>query len=224
VQVNPLTNFAKQSTFQMKKIHEYEQDIASIRNIMEKSFKFLSLSGLSGMLAGCYAIAGAVATYIVINSNERTYNEYVVNSVRDPDTLWKLVAIAAIVLVASLSTGIWLSSKKAKKHGVALWNAAGKRLMLHLAVPLVTGGLFTIIVSFTGHFELAAPAMLIFYGLALFQGSSNTYDEIRYLGLLEILLGLISTLFPGYGLIFWAVGFGVLHVVYGAIMYKKYDK
>ncbi|MBT1700273.1 hypothetical protein KK083_25525, partial [Fulvivirgaceae bacterium PWU4] len=59
---------------------------------------------------------------------------------------------------------------------------------------------------------------------ALIQGGSNTYDEIRYLGYCEITLGLIAALFPGYGLLAWAMGFGVLHIVYGAIMYNKYDK
>jgi hypothetical protein len=208
----------------MKPIHAYEQDIASIRNIMEKSFKFLSLSGLSGMLAGCYAIVGAAAAYFVIHAGNKNYTQYVFDSINDPAILWKLIAIAVVVLLASLITGIWLSSKKAKKLGVQVFNAAGKRLAFNLAVPLVTGGLLILILLHYGYIGFAAPVMLIFYGLALFQGSSNTYDEIRYLGICEIILGLISALFVGYGLIFWAVGFGVLHVVYGAIMYKKYDK
>jgi hypothetical protein len=71
---------------------------------------------------------------------------------------------------------------------------------------------------------LAAPACLVFYGLALIQGSANTFDEIRYLGFSEIILGLISASVPGYGLVFWAIGFGVLHIIYGVIMYNKYDK
>lgn len=208
----------------MKQIHEYEQDIASIRKIMEKSFKFLSLSGLSGMLAGCFALLGAGAAYFVIHADNRNYKQYVFESMNNPEIMWKLIGIALVVLVASIGTGIWLSSKKAKKLGIPFFNTAGRRLAFNLAVPLVTGGLFTLILLFNGFIGFAAPVMLIFYGLALFQGSSNTYDEIRYLGICEIILGLISALFVGYGLIFWAVGFGVLHIVYGAIMYKKYDK
>lgn len=77
---------------------------------------------------------------------------------------------------------------------------------------------------YNGHYGLAAPASLIFYGLALIQGSSNTYDEIRYLGFSEIVIGLICALYPGFGLLFWAVGFGVLHIAYGTVMYNKYDK
>lgn len=207
----------------MKQVHEYEKDIASIRNMMERSAKFISLSGLSGMLAGIYALAGAVAAYFVVQYPVSPWN-YRIYSAQEPDKLWKLILIAALVLGASLSTGLWLSGKKAHKHGVKLWTTASRRLVYNLAIPLASGGVFILIILYTGHFGLAAPASLIFYGLALIQGSSNTFDEVRYLGYSEIILGLISALYPGYGLIFWAIGFGVLHIVYGAIMYNKYDK
>lgn len=207
----------------MKQVHEYEKDIASIRNMMERSAKFISLSGLSGMLAGIYALAGAVAAYFVVQYPVSPFN-YRIYSAQEPDKLWKLILIAALVLAASLSTGLWLSGKKARKHGIKLWTIASRRLVYNLAIPLASGGVFILIILYTGHFGLAAPASLIFYGLALIQGSSNTFDEVRYLGYSEIILGLVSALYAGYGLIFWAIGFGVLHIVYGAIMYNKYDK
>jgi hypothetical protein len=207
----------------MKQVHEYEKDIASIRTIMERSAKFLSLSGLSGMLAGIYALLGAVAAYFVVQYPVSPFH-YRIYSAQEPDKLWKLILIALAVLAASLSTGLWLSGKKARRHGLKLWTVASRRLVYNLAIPLASGGIFILIILYTGHFGLAAPTSLIFYGLALIQGSSNTFDEVRYLGYSEIILGLVSALFPGYGLIFWAIGFGVLHIVYGAIMYNKYDK
>jgi hypothetical protein len=136
----------------------------------------------------------------------------------------KLIMIATAVMVASIGTGLWLSNKKAQKHGLQLWTTASKNLVINMAIPLVSGGIFILIMLYTGHFGLAAPACLVFYGLALIQGSANTFDEIRYLGFSEIILGLISASVPGYGLIFWAIGFGVLHIIYGVIMYNKYDK
>ncbi|MFZ6008932.1 MAG: hypothetical protein ACOYXT_01190 [Bacteroidota bacterium] len=207
----------------MKDIREYEKDLASIRDMMERSVKFISLSGLSGILAGVYALAGATAAYYIVHYPISPLR-YRIYSASEPDTLWKLLSIAAVVLLASLSTGLWLSHKKAKKHGVKFWTPASQRLFLNLAVPLVSGGLFILAMLYNDHFGLAAPASLVFYGLALIQASSNTFDEVRYLGYSEILLGLISALFPGYGLIFWAIGFGVLHIVYGAIMHNKYDR
>jgi hypothetical protein len=207
----------------MKEIKEYEKDLASIRNIMERSAKFISLSGLSGVLAGIYAIIGAVAAYFIVQYPHSPFL-YRIQSATAPGILWKLLLIAGIVLVASISTGLYFSNVKAKKHGLQLWSGASKKLLLNLAIPLITGGLFIVIVLYMGHYGLAAPASLIFYGLALIQGSSNTFDEIRYLGYSEIAIGLISALLPGYGLQFWALGFGVLHIFYGAIMYNKYDK
>lgn len=220
--VGPLTNFVPQSTF-MKEIPEYEKDLASIRTMMERSAKFISLSGLSGVLAGIYAIIGAVAAYFIVYYPISPFR-YRIYSASAPNTLWKLLLLAAGVLIASLVTGLVLSKRKAEKQGEKLWAPSSKRLLFNLAIPLVTGGLFILIILGTGHFGLAAPASLIFYGLALIQGSSNTYDEVRYLGFSEIALGLVSALLPGYGLIFWTVGFGILHIFYGAVMYFKYDK
>lgn len=207
----------------MKAIPEYEKDLASIRTIMERSAKFISLSGFSGVLAGIYALCGAVAAYFLVHYPISPFR-FRIYSVNDRDVLYQLILIAAVVLVASISTGLWLSSKKAKKNGLNLWSSTSRKLIVNLSIPLITGGIFILIMLATGHFGLAAPASLIFYGLALIQASLNTYDEIRYLGFSEIGLGLISAMLPGYGLIFWALGFGVLHIVYGAIMYNKYDK
>lgn len=207
----------------MKQIPEYEKDLASIRNIMERSAKVISLSGLSGVLAGIYAIAGAIAAYYILYYPESPFT-YRVSSIQVPETLWKLIGIALLVLVASISTGLMQSNSKAKKQGISFWNAAGQRMILNLSIPLVVGGIFILIMLYNGHFGLAAPGCLIFYGLALIHGSDSTFDEIRYLGFCEIVLGLFCALYPGYGLVFWTIGFGILHIVYGAIMYNKYDK
>ena len=207
----------------MKNLHEYEKDIASIRTMMERSAKFISLSGLSGVLAGIYALGGALAAYYTVHYPISPLR-YRIYSIRESDTLLKLIGIAAIVLIASIATGLWFSQQKAKKNGLKLWSAASKQMFLNMAIPLVSGGIFILTMLYTGHFGLAAPACLLFYGIALIQGSANTFDEVRYLGFCEIVLGLVSAFYPGYGLIFWALGFGVLHIVYGAIMHNKYDK
>lgn len=207
----------------MKDIPEYEKDLASIRNLMERSVKVISLSGLSGILAGFYALGGAAAAYFIVTYPTSPWH-YRVYPVSETAILIKLTLVAMIVLLASLATGFWLSNKKAKKLGLKLWNNASKKLVTNISIPLISGGLFILIMLYSGYFMLASPACLVFYGLALIQGSTNTVDEIRYLGFSEILLGLISALLPGYGLLFWAFGFGVLHIVYGTIMYNKYDK
>jgi hypothetical protein len=207
----------------MKEIHEYEEDLASVRSLMERSSRFISLSGLSGILAGIYALAGATAAYFIVHYPISPLH-YRIYSVQDADVLWKLILLASLVLVASLTTGIWLTQRKAKRRNTEFWNKATKQMLINLSIPLVAGGLFILIILSSGHFGLAAPACLLFYGLALIQASNNTVNEIRYLGFSEIVLGLISAMLPGYGLIFWALGFGVLHIFYGAIMHNRYDK
>ena len=207
----------------MKQVREYEEDIASIRSMMERTVKFISLSGLSGVLAGVYALGGTAAAYYAVHYPVSPFRQRIY-TIQTPEALLKLILIASAVLVASIATGLWLSNKKAKKHGLTLWNSASKQLVTNMLIPLVSGGIFILIILYTGHFGLAAPACLVFYGIALIQGSSNTVDEVRYLGFSEIILGLIAAMIPGYGLVFWGIGFGILHIVYGAIMHNKYDK
>jgi hypothetical protein len=126
-------------------------------------------------------------------------------------------------LVASLATGWYISFRKARRVGALLWNEPSKRMLINLSIPLCAGGIFALVVIWHGYFALVAPICLLFYGLALVNASPNLFDEIRYLGYLEVALGILSSVFIGYGLYFWAVGFGVLHIIYGALMYRKYD-
>jgi hypothetical protein len=204
----------------MKQNQAYEKDIASIRQMMERSVKFLSLSGFSGILAGVYALIGASVVYVLFQYPQAPW-QYRYESVKDSIPL--LIIIALAVLIASLVTGYLLAARKAGRLGVKFWDSTTQRLVVNLTIPLATGGIFITALLLSGHYGVAAPASLIFYGLALINASPNLYDEIRYLGYCEIGLGIISSFLPGFGLLFWAIGFGVLHLVYGTLMYKKYD-
>jgi hypothetical protein len=205
----------------MEEKPNYEKDLASIRDIMERSSKFISLSGLSGIMAGLYAIIAAVyAFYNIYFEQLVRSNEYFDSK---PLLVWRLVSVAFITLVASLVTGIYFSHKKAQRVGSTIWNATSRRMLVNLGIPLITGGLFALICLWHGYFGIVAPICLLFYGLALVNASQNMFDEIRYLGYCEIVLGILSAIFIGYGLFFWAFGFGVLHIIYGALMYRKYD-
>jgi hypothetical protein len=201
---------------------DFEQDLAAIRQLMERSVKFISFSGLSGILAGTYALLGAGFAYYLLPLSGETERFRVGDFIR-PMVVTQLVAIAVMVLLASLLTGYWLSARRAERLGVDLFDEAGKRTFINLGIPLVSGGLFILMLLATDHYGLAAPSCLLFYGLALVNASPNLFDEVRYLGYSEIILGLTSMLLPGYGLYFWAFGFGVLHIVYGAVLVRKYE-
>jgi hypothetical protein len=199
----------------MEEEQGYQKDIESIRKMMERSVKLISLSGLSGIMAGTYALAGAGIAYWLLHPGQ--------GSTAQQGLIGKLEAIALAVFVASVASGYWLNARKSKRVGVKVWDTTSQRFVINLAIPLATGGIFILILITQGYVDMVAPACLIFYGLALLNASPNVYEEVRYLGYSEIILGLICACLPGYGLVLWALGFGVLHILYGAVMYKKYD-
>jgi len=210
-----------QSTFIMNEKPDYARDITEIRSMMERSTKFLSLSGLAGIMSGIYALAGAYVAYRVFDFNPDGLTS--ANNGMD-SSLWKIVALAVAVLVLALGTAVYLSWKKAVKSGEKFYNATTKRVVSSMLVPLVAGGLLMLALFTKGFTGLMAPCSLIFYGLALYSTSKFTYEEVKTMGLIEIGLGLIGAFFVGYGLICWALGFGVVHIVYGIYLHYKYER
>lgn len=200
----------------------YQKDLEHIRSMMEKSSRFISLSGLSGVSAGIVALLGAFYVYYIfqqegINYFDGNFHTYT------PVLVRKLFFIAIVILFFALLLGYYFTVRKSKKNGVKIWDATTKRLLIHLSIPLVAGGIFCLALQYHGIHQFIAPSMLIFYGLALLNASKFTLDDVKYLGILEVLLGLVSLFFLGWGLATWALGFGVLHIVYGIMMYKKYQ-
>lgn len=195
-------------------------EISSIKSIMERSTRFISLSGLSGVLAGIYALIGAGFAYKLIYADVYTEGYLCYQQ----DNIGKLFLIASAVLVLSIVTGIWLTFRKASKKGQLVWNQTSKSLLMSGALPLLTGGCFVLILFSQGHYSIIAPGCLIFYGLSLVAASQYTFGDVKWLGICEVGLGLVATLLPGFGLAFWAIGFGVLHILYGTIMHFKYDR
>ena len=203
----------------------YLRDITDIKNMMSQSSQFISLSGLSGVLAGVYALVGAAFAQDLI-ANYNSYETLSASRTTLPtDSLIRnLTLIALLVIALSLTTGIILSAKKAKNAGEKLWNTTSKRLVMNFLIPLVTGGIFALLMLDKMYYDLIAPITLIFYGLACVNASKNTFRDVRYLGITIIIIGLVATAITGYSLILWALGFGVCHIFYGAMMYFKYDR
>ena len=202
---------------------EYLKDIQDIKSLMENRTRFLSLSGFSGILAGIYALVGAYMAYHLSVTAPTTAYKDLRNGFLSPIVV-KLLGVAAIVLFLSILTAYIFTSRKAKKRNESLWNKASIKAFQAFLVPLVTGGIFGLILLMNGNLVLIGPITLIFYGLALYSASRYTYRDVATLGLIEVGLGLASMFFPGQGLYFWAMGFGVLHIIYGTIMYYKYDR
>ncbi|MCY4779981.1 hypothetical protein ORI89_09995 [Sphingobacterium sp. UT-1RO-CII-1] len=198
------------------------EEIGQIRQIMERSSKFVSISGLSGVLIGLYALIGACLAYIKVYGfkSEFGYRDHYVS---DPNITLYLFFVALAVLLVSLATAIFMGRRKAKRLNQSTWNATSKSLFFAVGLPLLSGGILALVFINKGYYDLIAGTLLVFYGLALAAGSTYTFKEVRWLGLFEIVLGLIAIFLPGYGIVFWALGFGLLHIIYGFIVYKKYE-
>ncbi|HRV55810.1 MAG TPA: hypothetical protein P5264_09775 [Mangrovimonas sp.] len=197
---------------------DYLKDLTEIKDLMNRSSRFISLSGLSGILAGVYALIGAAMAYYIVTNSARGY------LILDGIIFNICVFILFMIAFLSVVTAIFLTTRKAKKNNEKIWDKSSRRLLINFLVPLIVGGTYILIILEQQKYGQSGALMLIFYGLALVNASKYSIGDIRYLGYVEILLGLICALFPGYGFWLWVLGFGVMHIIYGTLMYYKYDR
>ena len=195
----------------MEDIEQGLKEIAEIRSLMERSSKFLSLSGLAGVAAGFIGLAGAWTGAVILEEGEG-----------DPRS--SLVALAAGVLVVAIASSLFFTIRQAKRRGQSLWTPASRLLLVALGVPLLVGGVFCIALLLQGIYDMLPATMLLFYGLGLFGASQFTHEELRYLGYSQLVLGTLAALLPESGLVFWGAGFGLMHIVYGLLMHFNRDR
>ena len=203
------------------------EDLQEIRKMMEDSSKFLSLSGLSGVFAGVVALLGALAAHLMIEEFTVKYMHYFASGKLEKEIFsleLNLFLTAIAVLVLAIGGGMLMTGIKAKKDGKKLFSPISFRLLRSVMVPLSFGGIFIVGLYYQNVYLLIPPAMLVFYGMALLNASKYVHVDIKYLALSQMILGCILIFVPQHGLLFWALGFGVMHILYGTIMYFKYDK
>ena len=202
------------------------ENLSEIRSIMERSSSFLSLSGLGGIFAGVFALAGAGFAWWLINIyhvyERRTF--IIESGDFSLEIIIALMINALVVLILAITFGYIFTHRNAKKKGIKLWNKSSKLLLINLFIPLIVGGIFVLILIWHGAAFIISATTLIFYGLALINASKYTVHDIRYLGVSQVILGLIAAVDIGYGIIYWALGFGIMHIIYGTIMYFKYER
>lgn len=204
-----------------------KEDLQAIREIMERSSKFMLLNSLAGFFAGaCALIGAAVAWFFILDSGNIHYSEFqcsVGGSPINSVTIGLGIDAFVILLLAGIAA-VYFSYQKANKSGQKFWTNSTKRVLGHLLIPIVSGGIFVLILASRNYIDITASAMLIFYGLALVNAGKFTSGEIHYLGLAEIALGLLAGIFAQYGILFWVAGFGVMHIVYGIVLYVRYER
>ncbi len=207
--------------------------LTEIRAIMERSSRFLSLSGLSGVGAGVVALAGTVVAhyYLLQEYGSQEYGAqgytrlFQTTEAERLAALPFLMGLALAMIAAALLVAAIFTLRRTRRDGLrSMWTAPARRLAIALLIPLVAGGLFCLKLYLSNAVELVVPGLLVFYGLALLNGSKYTLDEIKYLGLTQIALGLLALLVPGYGLLLFGLGFGLGHIGYGLLMYNRYER
>jgi len=195
----------------MQDIDNGLREISEIRSMMERASKFLSLSGLAGVSAGLVGVGGSVVAGMLLREDP-------------PPTVGDIVVVALVVLLLAVGASLFFTRRMALKRGLPVWDAAARRLTAALLVPLAAGGAVCIALVLHAQYALIPSMMLVFYGLALVQASMVTREEVRWLGLSEVLLGVAAGFWPDWGVVLWGTGFGVLHIVYGTVMYYRYDR
>lgn len=206
----------------MKKHEEQLAAIQEMRSMMDQATRFKSISGLSGIIAGLLAL---LCTYLIYQTTGI--------SIAEPealDQIWHSSSQGFVLLVLlslfmiCIGIGVYFAMRNARQSGKPAWDHAAKRLLISLAVPVIAGGIFSGLLIQHGLVAIAAPATLLFYGMGLLNASKYTLDAVRTVGLVFIFLGLLATYFLAYGLLIWALGFGLVHIVYGFIIYVNYER
>jgi hypothetical protein len=219
--------------FQSAFMTDHDQSLETLQDIkrmMERSSRFISLSGLSGISAGICALIGAWLAYPYVFGYKNLFiddraaaAQAIAGSYGIFLNIW-LFWIAAGTFAAALISAFIFTYLKSKREGIPIWGKTAKRLLFNVSIPLFVGAIFLFRMMQFGTFGLVAPGCLFFYGLALINASKYTLVEIRYLGYCQIAVGIVNLWFVGCGLYFWAVGFGLLHILYGVYMWYKYER
>lgn len=219
---------------------EQEEQLSALtemRDLMNKSSRFISMSGLSGVAAGAVGLVGVTLIYLllgdfflhlpfqvrdILNAQGRG-ESYAVQPTPTFGLIRDIVFIACVTLAGALLGAWYFTRRKAKKLGLSMWDDTAKRMTINLLIPLITGGGFALVLLAHGIIGLVPAITLAFYGTALINASKYTLNDIRYLGVIQIILSFVAAIFYEYSLVIWAIGFGLMHIIYGIVLYMKYE-
>ena len=207
---------------------EVKQTLDDIREMMSKSSRFQAISGWSIVVIGLYAaVASAMAAAVIgvgdwLPCCENLQRFAVLNT---PSRI-RIAALIAIGLFAlSLLTVFVAAIIKSKRNNLRF--AFDKRMcqmLVDFFIPLIAGGLLSMALVQQGHYGLTSSIMLLFYGLALVNCSHYTYPALRWLGYSELLIGIIDCFTMSHALLFWFLGFSVMHIVFGIAYILMFDR
>ena len=175
-----------------------------IRDTLERAGSFTAVPGWGGVVVGLTALGAAAVAW----------------SQPSPGA-WLMVWLIEAALAGVI--GVWAVAWKAKSAGVPLLSGPGRRFALSFTPPLVVGALLTALMWREGLVMILPGIWLMLYGTAVVTGGAFSIEIVPLMGLCFMVLGAVALFTPqAWGDAFMAAGFGGLHVVFGALIARKY--
>ena len=200
------------------------KELRDIRTMMERSSRFQSVSGWGILAVGVMALVAAWVADGLFNGGT---NGWFTTLYGDTAYLWahktQIAVFGSLILVAVCGTTVFLSSflMARRKNIPFIFDATLRRVIFNLSIPLLAGGVLCLALVLQGHYGLTSSIMLVFYGLALVNCHHFSLPMLGGLGYAELLLGLADCFVATHALLFWAIGFGVLHIALGIYLIAR---
>lgn len=185
-------------------LHSQAMDnLRYIRRAMESSASFTSVPGLAGIVIGITALIAAGL------AETRFADRWL--------TVWVADAVFA------LAFGGWAMARKARGEGVALSRGVGRRFLFSLSPPLVAAVILTVVLQRLGVSEAIPGTWLLLYGAGVVTGGTFSVRPVPVMGVSFMVLGVVALLAPpSWSNVLLAAGFGGLHIVFGAMIARRY--
>ena len=201
---SPLRNTTPETLEPVNISNRAEENLKFIRETMERSTSFTAVPGYGGMLMGATAIAAAVVA---------SYQVYLVNSL----AIWLGEAALAFAI------GLLAMWQKSKLAGQSLFSTPAKKFAFGFTPPLLAGVIITLGLWRNEHYYVLAPVCIICYGVAVICGGAFSARVVPVMGWCFMAVGAGAFLLPSsYGNLMMGLSFGALHMIFGAIIARKY--
>lgn len=189
---------------------EAEENLRVIRELMERSTKYSTFSGPSGILAGAASIVGCVVTHSLATRPPGS------DSFRIPFLItWSMVILFAI------GADFLLMKRRAARVGKRIVSRLGKQMVFAAGPGLGTGVLLTLYLLQHNMLTNVYPFWMLSYGIAVCAVGQFSQREVKALGVAFLLAGTLTLLMPGWGLPLMALSFGGFHIIYALLISRK---
>ena len=175
-----------------------------IRETMERAASFTAVPGWGGIALGITALGAAA-----VASRQNSAQAWLIT--------W--------MVEAAVATGIagWTTLSKARAAGVPLLSGPGRKFVLSFSPSVFVAALLTVVLYRAGFTGAIAGMWLLLYGAGVMTGGAFSIRIVPLMGLCFLVLGAVALFSPAsWGDGFLAAGFGGLHIIFGAVIARRF--